>query len=167
MIDSGCNKVTTKHVQRAYTNGLSSEAIRQRTHTQRLTALIFVLLFFNIVCLFLYHGQLSKVDGYSNIVSSSHYKSNPSLVSNKRNKTSSESKSTKNAVLEYFNEARVKLHEGDLQSLPTWSQIESIIGKEPVILGFDRCEIYRRQVSPLKRMLGASGMFNSGTNLVS
>jgi hypothetical protein len=51
--------------------------------------------------------------------------------------------------------------------LPKWKEVESLIGKEPVILGLESCEIFRKTIPPLRRMLGASGMFNSGTNLVS
>jgi hypothetical protein len=70
-------------------------------------------------------------------------------------------------VLEYFSEAGVKLDEKDLLRLPTWDQIESLIGAESVVLGLDRCEMFQKKVPALHRMLGASGMFNSGTNLVS
>eukprot|EP00804_Cyclotella_cryptica_P006973 CCRYP_007099-RB/>CCRYP_007099-RB protein AED:0.31 eAED:0.31 QI:230/1/1/1/1/1/2/791/345 len=166
MTIDGRKEVTAKNLEGPNTCRPWSEVAGQRIQTQGLAALIFVLLFFNTVCLFLYHGQLSKLDGGSNIVRGNRYELNPSVVSDKKDEISSESTSTKNVVLEYFKEARVILRDGDLQNLPTWSQIESIIGKRPVILGLDRCEIYRSKVPPLRRMLGASGMFNSGTNLV-
>ncbi|KAL7531641.1 hypothetical protein ACHAXR_006252 [Thalassiosira sp. AJA248-18] len=70
-------------------------------------------------------------------------------------------------VLEYFRQAGVDLDDESLQQLPTWSQIESLIGDKPVILGLERCNDFRNNVPPLRRMLGSSGMFNSGTNLVS
>ena len=72
----------------------------------------------------------------------------------------------KGPILEYFRLAGVELDEESIQLLPTWSQIQSLIGDKPMIYGLDKCEDYRNKVPPLQRMLGASGMFNSGTNLV-
>ena len=72
-----------------------------------------------------------------------------------------------NRVIEYFREAGVHLDDESLGELPTWTQIESLIGDKPVLLGSERCEDFRNKVPPLRRMLGSSGMFNSGTNLVS
>jgi hypothetical protein len=69
--------------------------------------------------------------------------------------------------LEYFKDAGVKLRGEDLENLPTWQEIESLIGNKPVILGLNSCEVFRNTIPPIRRMLGASGMFNSGTNLVS
>ena len=50
--------------------------------------------------------------------------------------------------------------------LPTWSQVREVVGPEPVILGLESCPRFREIVPPLERMLGSSGMFNTGTNLV-
>lgn len=50
--------------------------------------------------------------------------------------------------------------------LPTWSQVREVVGSGPVILGLESCPRFREIVPPLERMLGASGMFNTGTNLV-
>ncbi len=72
-----------------------------------------------------------------------------------------------NRVLDYFSRAGVELDEESLRKLPTWEEIESLIGEEPVLLGLERCEDFRKNVPPLRRMLGSAGMFNSGTNLVS
>eukprot|EP00577_Skeletonema_sp_RCC1716_P011724 CAMPEP_0113437822 /NCGR_PEP_ID=MMETSP0013_2-20120614/37629_1 /TAXON_ID=2843 ORGANISM="Skeletonema costatum, Strain 1716" /NCGR_SAMPLE_ID=MMETSP0013_2 /ASSEMBLY_ACC=CAM_ASM_000158 /LENGTH=433 /DNA_ID=CAMNT_0000328519 /DNA_START=131 /DNA_END=1430 /DNA_ORIENTATION=+ /assembly_acc=CAM_ASM_000158 len=71
-----------------------------------------------------------------------------------------------NPVIDYFRRAGVELDNDSIESLPTWSQIESIIGKKPVFRGLDTCETFRQTVPPLGRMLGSAGMFNSGTNLV-
>jgi len=87
----------------------------------------------------------------------------PSLSSNNANNDNS----TDNKILEHFRQAGVELDDESIKQLPTWSQIESLIGKEPVVLGLDRCEDFRNNVPALRRMLGSSGMFNSGTNLVS
>lgn len=52
------------------------------------------------------------------------------------------------------------------EKLPTWSQIREVVGTGPVILGLESCPRFRELVPPLERMLGSSGMFNTGTNLV-
>lgn len=52
------------------------------------------------------------------------------------------------------------------KNLPTWSQVREVVGTGPVILGLDSCPRFRELVPPLERMLGSSGMFNTGTNLV-
>ena len=71
-------------------------------------------------------------------------------------------------VLAHFRRVGLDLDEESLRLLPTWHDIESILGSlEPVVLGLDRCEAFRESVPPLRRMLGSAGMFNSGTNLVS
>ena len=52
------------------------------------------------------------------------------------------------------------------KSLPTMAQIRKVFGPKPVILGLESCSTFRDTVPALDRMLGASGMFNTGTNLV-
>ena len=69
-------------------------------------------------------------------------------------------------IINYFRLAGVELDDESIKLLPTWSQIESIIGNEPVIYGLEKCEEYKNNVPALRRMLGSAGMFNSGTNLV-
>ena len=71
-----------------------------------------------------------------------------------------------NPVIDYFRMAGVELDKDSIKSLPTWSQIESLIGKKPVFRGLETCPTFRQNVPPLSRMLGSAGMFNSGTNLV-
>jgi len=69
-------------------------------------------------------------------------------------------------VLDFFRRVGVELDDESRRRLPTWSQIESIIGDKPVFMGLETCETFRHNVPPLSRMLGSAGMFNSGTNLV-
>jgi len=52
------------------------------------------------------------------------------------------------------------------KKLPTWIEIRQVVGSSPTILGLDSCSKFRENVPPLERMLGASGMFNTGTNLI-
>lgn len=52
-------------------------------------------------------------------------------------------------------------------ALPTWEQVsERLGGDRPFIIGLDRCEEYQSQVSPVERLIGVSGMFATGTNLL-
>lgn len=71
-------------------------------------------------------------------------------------------------VLEYFRKAGLEINdEESLKRLPTWSEIESVIGnKGPIVVGLERCHDFRTNIPPLRRNLGSAGMFNSGTNLV-
>eukprot|EP00934_Nitzschia_sp_Nitz4_P001705 Nitzschia sp. Nitz4//scaffold188_size43225//36181//37347//NITZ4_007350-RA/size43225-processed-gene-0.25-mRNA-1//1//CDS//3329539859//1705//frame0 len=50
--------------------------------------------------------------------------------------------------------------------LPSWTQVQQVIGSHPYVVGLDNCPVFREKVPPLERMLGAAGMFNTGTNLV-
>jgi len=51
-------------------------------------------------------------------------------------------------------------------NLPSWSKVREVVGDGPVVLGLESCPRFRDIVPPLERMLGAAGMFNTGTNLV-
>lgn len=72
----------------------------------------------------------------------------------------------KEHILSIFQEAGVGLNETVLAQLPTWSEIQAVVGDHPYILGLDKCAEYREKVPAVERMLGSSGMFNTGTNLV-
>ena len=69
-------------------------------------------------------------------------------------------------ILRIFHEAGVDLTPEMEEKLPTWEQVQEVVGPHPYILGLERCEEFRQRTPPLERMLGAAGMFNSGTNLV-
>lgn len=65
------------------------------------------------------------------------------------------------------------LHSGNVEidkelagELPTWEDVVSLYGEEPIIYGLDTCEPYRNAVAPEDRMIGPAGMFNTGTNLL-
>ncbi|KAL3918084.1 MAG: hypothetical protein SGILL_004409 [Bacillariaceae sp.] len=73
-------------------------------------------------------------------------------------------------TLQVLRDMGIKQTELDLhkQDLPPWSQIlENYGGKdEPVILGLEYCEEYRK-ATPLKDVaLGPAGLFSTGTNLL-
>ena len=70
-------------------------------------------------------------------------------------------------VLNIFQEAGIPLTDEMEAALPTWSQVQTVIGKHPYVFGLDSCERFRENVPAVERMLGSAGMFNTGTNLVS
>jgi len=53
-----------------------------------------------------------------------------------------------------------------MDQLPTWNQVVQQYGDKPVIVGLDSCPVFRQRVPAVQRMLGAAGMFSTGTNLV-
>lgn len=52
------------------------------------------------------------------------------------------------------------------QELPSMETIVEAYGSKPVIVGLESCAVFRRNVPEERRMLGAAGMFSTGTNLV-
>ena len=50
--------------------------------------------------------------------------------------------------------------------LPKWDDIVQQYGTTPIIHNLDSCATYQRFVPAQNRVLGAAGMFNTGTNLV-
>lgn len=63
-------------------------------------------------------------------------------------------------------EANLELTPEMKESLPTWEEVREIVGDGPVVLGLESCPRFQKIVPALERMLGAAGMFNTGTNLV-
>jgi hypothetical protein len=53
-----------------------------------------------------------------------------------------------------------------MDELPTYRTVTEQYGDQPVLLHSTSCQQYRDAVSPENRMLGAAGMFSTGTNLV-
>ena len=69
-------------------------------------------------------------------------------------------------ILSLFKEAGVELTPEMNSQLPSWSQVQEVIGPHPYILGLENCPKFREKVPAVERMLGSAGMFNTGTNLV-
>jgi len=69
-------------------------------------------------------------------------------------------------ILDIFKEAEVELTPAMEAQLPTWTQVQEVVGTHPYIMGLEHCMEYQKSVPPLERMLGPAGMFNSGTNLL-
>jgi hypothetical protein len=68
-------------------------------------------------------------------------------------------------MLSLFQDANVHLDHDMKEKLPSWSQVQNVVGDHPYILGLDKCATYRKTVPAVDRIMGAAGMFNSGTNL--
>lgn len=69
-------------------------------------------------------------------------------------------------IVEIFRHAGVELTPQELQDLPTWKDIVDLVGPEPIVHGLDTCATFQQTVPAVERNLGAAGMFNTGTNLV-
>lgn len=73
----------------------------------------------------------------------------------------------KQYIEDIFREAGVELTDSMRAELPTWRQVQDVVGSHPYVLGLESsCTEYQKKVPPLERMIGSSGMFNTGTNLV-
>jgi hypothetical protein len=65
-----------------------------------------------------------------------------------------------------FNDTKIFTPE-TWESLPKWSEILELYGREPKILGLETCQRFQEKVTnPAMRELGVAGMFNSGTNVL-
>ena len=62
--------------------------------------------------------------------------------------------------------ANIEVDDETVLQLPSWDDAVSLYGEKPIIYGLDTCEKYRQTVKPEDRMLGPSGIFNTGTNLL-
>ena len=69
-------------------------------------------------------------------------------------------------ILALFQEAGVELTPEMNAQLPSWSQVQEVIGPHPFLLGLEKCARFREEVPAIDRLLGSAGMFNTGTNLV-
>ena len=69
-------------------------------------------------------------------------------------------------ILALFQEAGVELTPEMNAQLPSWSQVQEVIGPHPFLLGLEKCARFRDEVPAIDRLLGSAGMFNTGTNLV-
>lgn len=67
-----------------------------------------------------------------------------------------------------FTEAHINVTEEQAKALPSWEQVQdNVVGhKGPIVYGKDRCEAFRNAIPGVERNIGCSGMFNTGTNLV-
>jgi hypothetical protein len=73
----------------------------------------------------------------------------------------------------YFNDSAPEFFEDEARvealanKLPTWETVSRRLGGEaPVIVGLDTCAKYQSLVPPIERLMGVSGIFATGTNLL-
>ena len=77
-------------------------------------------------------------------------------------------KKTMKYFLSMFDKSDVMKNGGlSFTEVPPWSDIEMRYGSNPNILGLDSCDKYRKSVHSSERYIAPSGLFHSGTNLVS
>jgi hypothetical protein len=88
------------------------------------------------------------------------------ISSNAKNKEQNGATNDRQHILDIFQEAEVNLTTEMVDALPTWSQVQQVVGTHPYLLNLESCQRYRDKVPPIERMLGSAGMFNTGTNLV-
>ena len=69
-------------------------------------------------------------------------------------------------VFNIFKEAGINLTDDMKAGLPTLSQVHTVVGKQPYIVGLDSCQSFREKVPDMERLLGPTGTFNTGTNLL-
>jgi hypothetical protein len=69
-------------------------------------------------------------------------------------------------VLGIFKDAGITLDDESMAALPSWSSIKEYIGDAPTIYGLESCSRFQSIMPAVERNLGCSGMFNTGTNLV-
>lgn len=84
------------------------------------------------------------------------------------NTDSSDHSNNRERIIDIFKDAGISLTADDLKALPTWEQIEQVTGSNaPLIYNLDKsCRAFRDAIPGVDRNIGCSGMFNSGTNLV-
>jgi hypothetical protein len=49
-----------------------------------------------------------------------------------------------------------------INALPTWSQIQQMIGDKPIIHGLETCQAFRDSIDPTVKFFGIAGTFNTG-----
>ena len=70
-------------------------------------------------------------------------------------------------VIDTFQQAGIRVTDEELAELPTWDEIEQVVGTNgPILHNLQSCSAYRSRIPAVERNIGCSGMFNSGTNLV-
>ena len=73
----------------------------------------------------------------------------------------------KEAIIKILTESGSTLTSEDIAQLPTWSEVTSLYGTKPQIVGLDQCKNFQLQIPKEDAYVGPSGLFNTGTNLLS
>lgn len=73
----------------------------------------------------------------------------------------------KTKVRQILQKAGVEITPEVEECIPTWSEVTSLYGSKPKIMGLETCATFRNSVPASDAMIGPSGIFNTGTNLLS
>jgi hypothetical protein len=89
---------------------------------------------------------------------------NDSSTNNIDNASLAEVMDERQELLSLLNDARIETDDAtDIMQFPTWREVTDLYGPKPIILGLERCEVFREQVGLHHRFVGVAGNFNSGT----
>lgn len=69
-------------------------------------------------------------------------------------------------VLQILRKAGIEITPDIESIIPTWSEVTSLYGSKPKIMGLETCAAFRSSVPVTEAMIGPSGIFNTGTNLL-
>lgn len=75
----------------------------------------------------------------------------------------------KGPILKILHQAGLNIDDFDqeiIDDLPTWTQVQSLYGTGPILIGLEKCKEFVASTDPTVRFFGVAGTFNSGTNLV-
>ena len=68
----------------------------------------------------------------------------------------------KEPLIDLLRDAGERVTDADVERLPTWTQVTSLIGDSPKILGLEQCSSFDKS----EAILAIAGMLNTGTNLL-
>jgi len=71
-----------------------------------------------------------------------------------------------NRIVEILLNANISINQDLLENLPSWTDVVSMYGNRPKIIGIETCQEFRRTVPLNQSLIGPAGMFNTGTNLL-
>jgi len=72
----------------------------------------------------------------------------------------------KGPIIDILDKADVDITPELLQDLPTWTDVTSNYGNEPIIEGLDTCATFQSAIPLTDRLIGVAGLENTGTNLL-
>lgn len=67
-------------------------------------------------------------------------------------------------IISLLQQAGIAVDDDVISMLPEWSDVKALYGEEPVVLGMESCDRFRKLNPPERRFVGVAGQMNSGTN---
>lgn len=74
--------------------------------------------------------------------------------------------SDKEHIIKILKAAGTKITPEIIEQIPTWTEVKSLYGDKPKIVGLEQCSDYQLQIPKKDAYIGPSGLFNTGTNLL-